>query len=161
MNLRPAGQDPTTSQTVRTPGTADEVANSLQTPGATLIDPQMGRFLFLPGGIDNGQDDPPEEVSLLLEGHLGASDGQIQVALSAQGWAVGGTIRFRAEAGRITAVPIGTGGPLDISTTLAGQANTFLEQINKQFADHGLDVVSVSADLKTGMIKVVTARKRS
>lgn len=155
---QPAGKDSVTPQNVRTPKTVDEVANTLKTPGTTLIDPQLGRFLFLPTGTDSVDDDPPEEVSLLLEGRLATNDGQVQVVVSGDGWAVGGTIRFRAEAGRITAVPVGTGGALDISTTLAGQANTFLEEINKQFADEGLEVVSVSADLKTGMIKVVTVK---
>lgn len=153
------GPDPERPQDVRTPRTAAEVTTSLKTPGTTLIAPQMGTFLFLHAeAADDILEASSEELNLLLGGRLHTRDGQVLVISSVEGWAEG-TIRYRAEAGRITAVPMSTGGPLEVSPALAGQANAFLEQTNKRFTDEGLDVVSVSADLKTGMIKVVTAKR--
>ncbi len=157
VEVSAAGRDPEASHGVRSPGTPAEVTISLKTAGTTLIDPQMATFL-LPEAKEGMLEEASEELSFLLEGRLHTRDGQILVNSLAEGWAEG-TIRFRAEAGRITAAPMGAGGLLDLSPTLAGQANTFLERTNRQFADDGLEVVSVSADFKTGRIKIVTARK--
>lgn len=143
----------------RIPTNPDQAVASLKIPGTTLLDPKMsltnpktgetgpcvnddGELVRLPGGAQ-----VPAGVGTFT---VDTKSGRLQV--TATPW-IGPpmTVTLTAKDGQLVA---------EGHTVVAGIANGLLKGANKQFnVDNNLNVVSVSTDPKTGMIKVVTAKR--
>ena len=163
--------EPSKPTDARTPKNLKDLDASLSKPGTTLISPQMGGFLKpdgtvakLPGGVPGTIELGPLTARIVPEQtKLDTSGGRVTATVTVQAkddFITQATITekasltFTTKDGKIVAVPAAD----PTSQAAATAANAYLDTAagpNGQFANKGLDVVSITAD-PDGTIRVVT-----